>query len=55
MTSATAGRRLNEGMGQDQLPTPAELEQLTELVYRMLRDDLRLLRERHGAGVAPWR
>lgn len=55
MTAATAGGRSGEGVGRGQLPTPAELEQLTELVYRMLRDDLRLLRERHGAGVAPWR
>jgi hypothetical protein len=55
MTGATAGRRLNEGVGPRQLPTPAELEQLTELVYRMLRADLRLLRERHGVGAAPWR
>jgi hypothetical protein len=34
---------------------PAELEQLTELVYRLLRQDVIRTRERRGETPARWR
>ena len=35
--------------------TPADLERLTELVYRLLRNDVLMHRERRGAFTAHWR
>lgn len=41
-------------VGAEWLP-PAALDGLTERVHRLLRDDLRRLRERGGAALARWR
>lgn len=35
--------------------TPAEVERLADLVYRLLRDDLIRMRERAGGRPSPWR
>ena len=55
MAAVTEGSAVASGGSLPGGVQRSDVEKLADLVYRLLRDDLQLQRERRGAALARWR